>query len=470
MPTYVIPKAHISKAFYSNGLSSSKYENLRKSIKNGLKYDALSKQAQNVDGVEELFLILESGRALTENVASEELKSLFNTDSFKYVDVVKDLGGGANLRGNQPAPAPSPRAMGKQVAQAVQAIEGRTAPAPAPAEEEVASDVKRVSEEAVSDVVREAMGRVTDKRKKVSEEAVSDVVREAMGRVTDKRRKEIEQEVRRKVAKEFEPAPRVQAPPQQQDKPRARPSASTSSATAPDLTAPAPPTAPAPAPAQAPERKRPKESAILDPTPVTSVDLIPNERRSAEFKTAKQLRTDIEFFFESFPDMLEKEMREYIRVNKTSKKELSRFHRKIMGKLQPSDSVSPEQKKVGIVISADEYIKQAINKALIDAKMLSMNPADVVELSVKGADKKDNTESYGSYEVKKSESGKLAAQKEPIYRYVPKVIEEQEREPRRTAGLQLRQRETKPQTAKRQIRNNPFLQRHTNNVRLKYLY
>lgn len=163
-------------------------------------------------------------------------------------------------------------------------------------------------------------------------------------------------------------------------------------------------------------------------------------------------------------------MREYIRVNKTSKKELSRFHRKIMGKLQPSDSVSPDQKKVGIVISADEYIKQAINKALIDAKMLSMNPADVVELSVKGTDKKDDTESYGSYEVKKSRSGKLAAQKEPIYRYVPKVNEEQEREPRRTAGLQLRQRETKPQTAKRQVRNNPFLKRNTNNVRLKYLY
>ena len=268
--------------------------------------------------------------------------------------------------------------------------------------------------------------------------------------VSPERQKEIEQEVRG-------------------ERPRARPSVSTASASA-SAPAPAPAPSPAPAPAQPPaERKRPKESSILDPTPVTSVDLIPNERRSAEFKTAKQLRSDIEFFFESFPDMLEKEMREYIRVNKTSKKELSRFHRKIMGKLQPSESISPEQKKVGVVISADEYIKQAINKALIDAKMLSMNPADVVELSVRGADKKEDTESYGSYEVKKSKSGKLSAQKEPIYRYVPKVNEEAEREPR-SSMLRVKKRETLPQTAKRQVRNNPFLQRQTNSIRLKYLY
>ena len=50
-----IPKTHIAKAFYSSGLSGTKYENLKKSINNGLKYEALSKQAQNVDGVEELF-------------------------------------------------------------------------------------------------------------------------------------------------------------------------------------------------------------------------------------------------------------------------------------------------------------------------------------------------------------------------------------------------------------------------------
>ena len=283
--------------------------------------------------------------------------------------------------------------------------------------------------------------------KKADEEAV----RKAKLLVSPERQKEIEQEVRG-------------------ERPRARPSVSTASASA-SAPAPAPaPAPPAPAPAQPPaERKRPKESSILDPTPVTSVDLIPNERRSAEFKTAKQLRSDIEFFFESFPDMLEKEMREYIRVNKTSKKELSRFHRKIMGKLQPSESISPEQKKVGVVISADEYIKQAINKALIDAKMLSMNPADVVELSVKGADKKEDTESYGSYEVKKSKSGKLSAQKEPIYRYVPKVNEEAEREPR-SSMLRVKKRETLPQTAKRQVRNNPFLQRQTNSIRLKYLY
>lgn len=453
MPALVITKSHKTKQFYDDGLTSSKYENLKKSIKNGLKYEALSKQAQNVEGVEELFLILESGKALTENVASEELKSLFNTDNFNYKDVVKDLGG-RKLRGVKPEPT---------IAQ------------------------KEVAKKEVSDVMSKAIKKVSEKKQKeikqikqeVAKEEVSDVIRKALNRVSVERQKEIEKEVRdkldleesqmRETGKESQPTPRAQVPPQQQDKPRVRPSASTSSASEPDLSAQAPPAPPAPAPPAPAERKRPKESAILDPTPVTSVDLIPNERRSAEFKTAKQLRSDVEFFFESFPEMLEKEMREYIRVNKTSKKELARFHRKIMGKLQPSESVSPDQKKVGIVISADEYIKQAINKALIDAKMLSMNPADVVELSVKGADKKDDTESYGSYEVKKSKTGKLSAQKEPIYRYVPKVNEEAEREPR-SSMLRVKKRETLPQTAKRQVRNNPFLQRQTNSVRLKYLY
>jgi hypothetical protein len=253
-----------------------------------------------------------------------------------------------------------------------------------------------------------------------------------------------------------------------QEETRERPTTSTA-APAPPVAAPAPAQAPpvdAPAPAQ---RKPPKQTDILDPTPVTSVDLIPNERRSAEYKSAKQLRDDIEFFFESFPGLLEKEMRQYIKLPKTKKAELARFHRMIMGKLQPSASISPEQKKVGVVISADEYIKQAINKALIDAKMLSMSPADVVELSVKGVDKMDNSESFGPYEVKRSKSGKLAAQREPIYRYVPQVNEEAVAEPPRSM-LRVKKRETLPQTAKRQVRSNPFLRRETNMVRLKYLY
>jgi len=408
-----IKRSHKGKTFFTSGLTKTKYQNLQKSIKAGLTFDQLTPQAKNVKGVEDLFTMLRRETLVPADEASEDVKSLFKA-AFKYEDALKIMMPGlpdvkTRLRGSVDKP---------EAAEAAPAPAATAAPAPAAA----AAPAKEEEEE------------------KEDKKEVSDEVQEAMKSVSPERRKEIEKEVKDKLEREA-------------------------------AAAAAAPAAPAPEPAQPPaERKRPKESSILDPTPVTSVDLIPNERRSAEFKTAKQLRSDIEFFFESFPDMLEKEMREYIRVNKTSKKELSRFHRKIMGKLQPSESISPEQKKVGVVVSADEYIKQAINKALIDAKMLSMNPADVVELSVKGEDKKDDTQSYGSYEVKKSRSGKLAAQKEPIYRYVPKVNEEQEREPRRSAGLQLRKRETLPQTAKRQVRNNPFLRTPNTSVRLKYLY
>ena len=356
------------------------------------------------------------------------------------------------------------------------------APEPAPAEEEeevakekITSFLEGMADESSKKVIsdkrrKEIEQEVRDKIMReatsaTAEEEVSDVIRKPMNRVSVKRQKEIEKEVRDKLDLE---APRAISstsfvPSASRS---SRPSASTSTAST--SSAPSASTSTA-EPAPAPERKPPKQTDILDPTPVTSVDLIPDARRSAEFKTAKQLRDDIEFFFESFPEMLEKEMRQYIKLPKTKKTELARFHRMIMGKLQPSASISPEQKKVGVVISADEYIKQAINKALIDAKMLSMSPADVVELSVKGVDKKDNSESFGPYEVKKSKSGKLAAQREPIYRYVPQVNEEAEAEPPRSM-LRVKKRESLPQTAKRKVRSNPFLRRETNTVRLKYLY
>lgn len=452
------PTDAFSKPFYNSKIKGKQYvENLIKSVQNAAKDKEASKAVGQTKGAKKLLEIVRKGEQIDRERLEgdfEDVMTLF--DDMADIQIYNDLISGAETRTQEdPKPdetiADEVEAVTAQGDELMEQAEKAKTRGKAQKLEKEADEYFKIAEEMLNETPVEEGGR-----KKTKRAPAKMTVEEAKKLVSEQRQKEIAQEVR-------------EAGKESQDKPKARPSASTSSSTASAPAPPAPASAPAPAP-PTPERKRPKESAILDPTPVTSVDLIPNERRSAEFKTAKQLRSDIEFFFESFPEMLEKEMREYIRVNKTSKKELARFHRKIMGKLQPSESISPEQKKVGVVISADEYIKQAINKALIDAKMMSMNPADVVELSVKGADKKDDTESYGSYEVKKSKSGKLAAQKEPIYRYVPKVDEEQEREPRRTAGLQLRQRETKPQTAKRQVRNNPFLQRHTNNVRLKYLY
>ena len=451
-------QAHVQKSFYNKKLTRTKLKNLYASVEKGLTFNDLTDSAQALPGVKELLRSVQNGQFPSDAEASEDLKGLF-TESFKYEDAPNALYTIVErYKEKDPEPdetiADEVEALTAQGDELAEQAEKAKTRGKAQQLEKQADEYYKVAEEMLDDTPVEQGGRTKTKRAPAKM-----TVDEAKKLIPEQRQKEIEQEAREQFdkSKTAEPA----------SAPRARPSASTAEP------APAPaPAPPAPAPAQPPapaERKRPKESSILDPTPVTSVDLIPNERRSAEFKTAKQLRSDIEFFFESFPDMLEKEMREYIRVNKTSKKELSRFHRKIMGKLQPSESVSPEQKKVGVVISADEYIKQAINKALIDAKMMSMNPADVVELSVKGADKKDDTESYGSYEVKKSKSGKLSAQKEPIYRYVPKVNEEAEREPR-SSMLRVKKRETLPQTAKRQVRNNPFLQRQTNSIRLKYLY
>lgn len=448
------PTDAFTKPFYNSKISGKDYvNNLIKSVQGTVKDKQPSKVVKSLKGTNKLLEIVRKGEQIDRERLEGDYEDVINLfGDMQDIQIYNDLISGAETRTQEDPKqdntiADEIEALTAQGDELMEQAEKSKTRGKANQLEKEADEYFKVAEEMLDETPVEQGGR-----KKTKSAPPKMTLEEAKKLIPDQRQKEIEQEVR----KESQPEPRV------------RPSASTSSASAPDLSAPEP-APPAPATAPAPERKRPKESAILDPTPVSSVDLIPNERRSAEFKTAKQLRSDIEFFFESFPDMLDKEMREYIRVNKTSKKELSRFHRKIMGKLQPSESVSPDQKKVGVVISADEYIKQAINKALIDAKMLSMNPADVVELSVKGADKKDDTESYGSYEVKKTKSGKLSAQKEPIYRYVPKVNEEAEREPR-SSMLRVKKRETLPQTAKRQVRNNPFLQRQTNTVRLKYLY
>ena len=455
------PTDAFTKPFYNSKISGKDYvNNLIKSVQETVEDKQPSKGVKSLKGTNKLLEIVRKGEQIDRERLEGDYEDVINLfGDMQDIQIYNDLISGAETRTQEDPKqdntiADEIEALTAQGDELLERAEKAKTRGRAKELEKEADGLYKVAEEMLDETPVEQGGR---KKTKLAPSKMT--LEEAKKLIPDQRQKEIEQEVR----EESQPTPRAQ----QQDKPRVRTSASTSSASAP---APEPePAPPAPAPPAPAERKRPKESAILDPTPVTSVDLIPNERRSAEFKTAKQLRSDVEFFFESFPEMLEKQMREYIRVNKTSKKELARFHRKIMGKLQPSESVSPDQKKVGIVISADEYIKQAINKALIDAKMLSMNPADVVELSVKGADKKEDTESYGSYEVKKSKSGKLSAQKEPIYRYVPKVNEEAEREPR-SSMLRVKKRETLPQTAKRQVRNNPFLQRQTNSVRLKYLY
>ena len=214
----------------------------------------------------------------------------------------------------------------------------------------------------------------------------------------------------------------------------------------------------------------------LQPLP-SKTDFIPPMRLGTRGKDIKELLEDIAYFMKNFKGQLKREAEIFKEVDKTNIEQLRKLHSKIVGKLAPNQK-KEEGKKVGIIVNADEYIREQMKKILQEQTFSSLRPQDVViDVGSKAAEGRENKD-FGDFEVKRTIDGGLASKREAIYRYMPTEnddevgeqgkTEEQRRKPNRLSMPKARLN-NKRTTAIRMNIQNPF-RVPQKTIKLKYLY
>ncbi len=207
----------------------------------------------------------------------------------------------------------------------------------------------------------------------------------------------------------------------------------------------------------------------------SKMESIPESRLGTQGKEINELVDDIEFFLKEFPSQLKSEKTIFNKVDKNNKNDLIKLHTKIATKLKPnitSSSVS-NNKKVGVVINAESYIKEQMKKLLEEGVFSNLKPADIV-VDAGGTKKQDNegTKDIGNFEVKESPDGGLSSRREGIYRYLPSENEQpNERKKKKNNQLKIpkSQERNRATGAISMNKQNPF-KRPQKTLKLKYLY
>lgn len=190
---------------------------------------------------------------------------------------------------------------------------------------------------------------------------------------------------------------------------------------------PVPVPAPAPAPAPAPEVKtgRAFDPKISDADPIlpapTKGQMIPSSRLSASGKKASELRDDIRYFLNNFPD-LEKEAAIYKKLgSRATKTDLVKLHSRIVGKVRSAEDprLDAQGRRVGVVLDGESYIRGIVNDMLTDQRMSGLRPAGLVSVNQSDEGKGDGVKDIGDFEVKPLPDGGFAAKREAIYRFQP---------------------------------------------------
>ena len=227
-----------------------------------------------------------------------------------------------------------------------------------------------------------------------------------------------------------------------------------------------------------PNKPEPTEIDKLEPLPSKS-DFIPPERLGTRGKTAKELLNDIEYFFKNFSSQLTREKEFFKNVDKSNIDQLRELHNRIVGKLAPKEQ-EQKNKKIGIVVDADQYIREQLKKILQEQTFSSLRPADVViDVGNKAAEGRNpDTKDFGDFAVKRTVDGGLAAQREAIYRYMPSENDvavgekdktaKQRKKPNRLTMLNPRLNNKRTNAIKMNV-DNPF-RAPQKTIKLKYLY
>ena len=171
----------------------------------------------------------------------------------------------------------------------------------------------------------------------------------------------------------------------------------------------------------------PKKS---EPDPIkplpTKSQMIPSSRLSTRGKKANELRDDIKYFLNNFPD-LERESEIFKELgSRATKTDLIKLHSRIVGKVRPMEDPKTDMKgrRVGVVLDGEQYIRSLVNDMLTESRMKNLKPADIVNVNPSETDD-PSTKDIGDFEVKQLPDGGFASKREAIYRFIPSENEEQ---------------------------------------------
>jgi hypothetical protein len=225
-------------------------------------------------------------------------------------------------------------------------------------------------------------------------------------------------------------------------------------------------------------KKPDMRSEIDDLQPLPSkADFIPPMRLGTRGKDIKDLLEDIAYFMKNFKGQLTRETEIFKEVDKTNIEQLRKLHGRIVGKLAPKQK-NEGDKKIGIIVNADDYIREQMKKILQEQTFSSLRPQDVViDVGSKTSEGRDNKD-FGDFAVKRTIDGGLASTREAVYRYMPSENDDQvgeegktEKQRRKPNRLELPKARLNNQrtTAIRMNVQNPF-RVPQKTMKLKYLY
>lgn len=227
-------------------------------------------------------------------------------------------------------------------------------------------------------------------------------------------------------------------------------------------------------------KKQDRKTEIDDLKPLPSKsDFIPPMRLGTRGKDLKDLLDDIMFFMENFKGQLKKESEFLKKVDTSNIDQVRELHNRIVAKLAPKEK-REEGKRIGIVVNADEYIREQMKKILQEQTFSSLRPDDVViDVGSKRVEGRDSdNKDFGDFAVKRTIDGGLASTREAVYRYMPSendpdVGEEgqtnrQRKKPNRLSMPKPRLNNERTNAIRMNVRNPFRVPQKT--IKLKYLY
>jgi hypothetical protein len=225
-------------------------------------------------------------------------------------------------------------------------------------------------------------------------------------------------------------------------------------------------------------QKQDRKSEIDDLQPLPSKsDFIPPMRLGTRGKDVRELLDDLSFFLKNFKSQLKREGEFFKQIDKTNLSQVRQLHDRIVGKLAPKQKSKDEGKRVGIIVNADDYIREQMKRILQEQTFSSLRPQDVV-IDVGSKQSENNTKDFGDFEVKRTIDGGLASKREAVYRYMPSQKDDEvgerglstleKRKPKRLALPKSRLNNERTNAIRMNL-NNPF-RVPQKTMKLKYLF
>ena len=227
-------------------------------------------------------------------------------------------------------------------------------------------------------------------------------------------------------------------------------------------------------------KKQDRKTEIDDLKPLPSKsDFIPPMRLGTSGKDLKDLLEDIMYFMQNFKGQLKKESEFLKKVDTSNINQVRELHNRIVAKLAPKEK-REEGKRIGVVVNADEYIREQMKKILQEQTFSSLRPDDVViDVGSKRVEGRDSdNKDFGDFAVKRTIDGGLASTREAVYRYMPSendpdIGEEgqtnrQRKKPNRISMPKPRLNNERTNAIRMNVRNPFRVPQKT--IKLKYLY